>query len=410
LSLEKGRPFSISFMNSMKAVILVLFVGGSARAANDSVSLESGETVKGEISRETFKGINIGPRSIAKAQVAPDGIVYDKKPDQLTRGQDSLRGRDYKAAHRGFQAVIQLCEAASAAAAAEKDAKAAKGAKKPAAKPAPKSAVPIRPIFYQHALWGEAQTFAEEGDSKEAGVAIANLIKAFPESWYLQEALLLKVRLAGEDPAAFDAAATEAIKQAGAAGAGSEIGDQINLLKAENLVRKGSADEAQKVYASLRGSSVKRVADASKLAMAMIQLDKDPVQAKITFNDLLNTSKDRMILCGAARGLGDALVKEMKGDKTMDGLRLALESYLRAEVVYFPARGDPTEAHQAALLSGAQCSEQISQMASKDKKSSKVQEGFRTLAKDLYKELKAVYPKSEGARKSEAALSRLQGQ
>ncbi len=396
----------------MKTILIALFLGGFARALADTVLLESGETVKGEITKETVKGLNIGARSYTRAQVVPDGITYDKKPDHLQKAQDALRSRDHKAAHQGFRAVIQLCESALGAG---QDTKAnGKGAKKQAAKAAPKSAISIRPLFLQHALWGEVQTYTDEGEPGRAAAAIASLLKACPDSWYLQEALLLKVRLAGDDAAAFSAAADEAIKVAGAAGAGAEIEDRIKVLKAENLARQGKKPEALKLYGELKGSSVKPVAEAAKLAIARGQLETDTVQAKITFVDLLRGSKDRSILCGAAQGLGDAQLKEMKGEKSIDALREALESYLKAEVLYFPAQGEPNDAHQAALLRGAQCAEEISQLAAKDggkeKKNARIQEGFRAVAKDLYRELKAVYPKSEGARKADQALNRLQGQ
>ena len=86
----------------------------------------------------------------------------------------------------------------------------------------------------------------------------------------------------------------------------------------------------------------------------------------------------------------------------------ALETYLRAAVLYFPAEGDPTEPHQEALLRAAECAQEISALLKKDSKSkdTKTQEGFSVVARDLLRELTTTYKDSPTARKAEGLRGR----
>jgi hypothetical protein len=390
--------------------IFVLGVGTrlqAGAAASDTVRLVGQpDPVKGEITKESVRGITVGSRTYALSQVVLEGIEYDPPaPEQLTRAEDDLRARDFARAHSGFRAVRDLAEVPSAPPAEKAG---AKGGKKPA-KAAPKAgAGGVRTIFLQHALWGEVRTFRDEGNEAGTAAAIEDLLKAFPDSRWLAEALVLKVKIAKASAASI----VEAKKLAEAAGAGPDLADRIDLLEAKALLESGKKPEAQKKLVILSKSSVKEVADEANLALAQESLAKGDsgsiVQAKMMFNAVLRSSKNRAILCGAAQGLGDTQLKEMGAKETADGLRDCLESYLRAAVLYFPASGDAQEPHQTALLSGAKVAEKLMKyVAANEKKNVRAQEGYRNVARDLYREIENVYPRSEAAKQARAAIGRL---
>ena len=392
--------------------IFVLCAGArlqAGAAASDTVRLiGQNDPVKGEITKESVKGITVGPRTYPLSTVVLEGIEYDPPPpEQLTKAEDDLRARDFPRAHSGFRAVKALAEPASAAPAEKAG---AKGGKKGPAKAAASKAGAggVRTIFLQHALWGEVRTFRDEGNEAGTAAAIEDLLKAFPDSRWLSEALVLKVRIAKASPESI----AEAKKLAEAAGAGPDLADRIDLLQAKSLMETGKKDEAVKLYQKLAKSPLKDVADEAKLSLAQELLAKGDsgsiVQAKMMFNEVLRSSKNRAILCGAAQGLGDTQLKEMGAKETPDGLRDCLESYLRAAVLYFPASGDPQEPHQAALLSGAKVAEKLMKfVATTEQKNVRAQEGYRSVARDLYREIENVYPRSDAAKQARAAIGRL---
>lgn len=374
--------------------------------------LQNREEVKGDIKKETFREVTIalpagGAKSYSLSQIAPDGIVYENEPQELRDAKEALREREFPRAHRGFRTVIELCEAASERPGA-KDA----GKKKEKAKVQPRpvvAATTIRPIFLQHALHGEVETFAAEGKQAEALKAIDELLDAFPDSYFLTRVLFQQVRLAG--PKGFDAAVAAAKKRATEVGAAEEVVHRLDLMRAQQLARDKKAAEAVAIYRELERSPVKSVSDAARLGLAEATLSGgNTVQAKIEFNGLLRDAADRPTQCGAARGLGDTLVKEMKGEQNAEGLREALESYLRAVVSYFPADGDPTEPYQEALFSAARCAEDLMNLSKKGdpkKTDPRAPEGYRVIARDLYQDLISGYPGTDGARKAAEAVRRL---
>ena len=385
---------------------LVLFLSVSAVLRADTVTvIDVKDPVRGEITKESIRGIAINQggatRNIARSQIAADGITYDNEPAQMRDAREALKDRQFTRAHRSFQAVIDLCRAAAGGGDAKVGAKGAKKAPKAGAK----GAGAIRPIFLQHALWGQVQAYQEEGNMAGALAAIDDLLESHSDSWYLQEALVRKVRITMETGGEAAKVADEAVKLAEAAGAGAEVGDYIKLLQAEGLVKQGKRDEAVKIFSGLTRSPVKSVSERAKLAIAQEQLAKgELVPAKMAFMELLR-SKDRATLCGAACGQGDALMKEMGADrKTVEGLREALENYLHAVVKYFPAQVDPKEPYQEAILSAAQCAEALMKLSAKNQKA---QEGFRTLARDLYRDIQTYFPGSEAAKKAATAITKL---
>jgi hypothetical protein len=152
---------------------------------------------------------------------------------------------------------------------------------------------------------------------------------------------------------------------------------------------------------------VNEVSERAKLKVAQVQLKKGSLSdAILNFRDLLRRSDRRSILCGAAVGLGDARILEMKkaNNMTSSGIRDALESYLEAVVLYFPEGGDPAAiaSHQTALIKAAQYAEAL-MTNSKEKE----QEGFHSLARDLYRDITSSYPGTETAKKAQDALKKL---
>ncbi len=378
----------------------------------DSVRLANGEEQRGEVRKEAVGGVLIvipgaGARNIARRDIAPDGVTLEGMPQPLREAREALPGRDFARAHTGFRATIHLAEAASGAAAAKPAGKNGKDKDKKA-KAAPPGAgkAQIRSVFLQHGLYGEVQTFAEEGKADDAIKAVDELLAAVPDSWYFAEAVLLKIRLLAQkkNAAELTAAVEDAKKKAEAASVGPELTDRIELLLAESLALAGKPDEATKGYEKLSKSSIPAVRDTARLGLAQAQLAKGSlVDAKITFSLLGKESKDRSVLCGAVLGLADAQMQEMKGKKTIEGLQEALENYVRAAIVNPPDEGESTENVQAAYLRAGACAEELVQLL----KEPKLQEAYKAQAREIYRELQSFYPHTEGAKKAEAAVKRL---
>jgi hypothetical protein len=389
-------------------------------SAADTIRKVKGETITGDIVKETSQEIQINSgakaQRIARREIAPDGIAYDGEPRELIEGKAALAQREFEKAHQNFQSLIQVLQAASGSADSGKNEKNEKNGKAKQ-KVAPKKAIlssAIRPIFLQHALYGEVQTYAAEGKADELGESVEALLKHAPDSFYLLEALLAKVGQAidqGDEPKVAEAA-KYAKERAAAAGVGAEVGDHIEILRAKYLLEHNKAKEAEGLYESLQKSPVGVVADMAKLGLAQIQLASGQiVPAKMTFNRLLRESKESIVKCSAHRGLGDAQMKEMQASRTTaDGLREALESYLRAVVICFPAEGDSPEPYQQALLGAGACAEEMVAFCKKDpknQKDAKPQDEYRKLARDLYNDVLHYFPQSEAAKKAREALGKL---
>ena len=379
------------------------------RLSADVVRLTTGEELRGEVRKEAVREITLAgqggsARAIPRNQIAPDGIAYDNEPRELRDGRTALEQREFGGAHSNFRAVIAMCDAASGEKAAEAK---AKDGKKP--KAAPKVVGTTRMIFLQHALWGEARTYADEGNLQNAAAASKTLVDRVPESWYLQDALLLRVRSlqAAGDTGALGVAVKESVEVATKAGVGAEVGDLIRLIQADTLARSGKAAEAQKIYKELERSPVKRVSDQAKLGLARLLFAAgDPINAKIGFKELMTGSKDRSVLCAAALGLGEAQLKEI-GEPSAgnaEGLRDALDTFLRAGVLYFPSDSDAADAHQAALLKAGQVAAQLFVVFKKDAKKA---EAYRALAQDLYQDVQRTYPRTAAAKAAQTEMAKL---
>ena len=293
----------------------------------------------------------------------------------------------------------------------------AKNEKNGKAKPkvAPKKAMSsaIRPIFLQHALYGEVKTYAAERKADELAESVDALLKQTPDSAWLLDALLKRAQVAIDqgDEAKLAEAAEYAKQKASAAGAGAEVADHIAIRRAQYLVTHNKAKEAETLYEELQKSPVGVVAEQAKLGLAEIQLASGQiVPATQTFRRLLRESKESIVKCSAHRGLGDAQMKELQARPTLEGLREALENYLRAVVICFPGEGDSLEPYQQALLSAGACAEEMVAFCKKDPKSqkdSKPQDDYRKLARDLYNDLLKYYPQSAAAKKAQESLGKL---
>ncbi len=389
MSLIKGPFMCFRIFPALSLIYSIISIPADLPA--DTVQLTDGSSVQGEISKETVKGISIRTSGrtrniiIPLSEIVPNGTIYDEKPLRLEEAENDLRSSEYSRAFSGFKAVIQLTEGA------------AKNGNRRGG---------VRPIFHQHALYGQIKAVQGMRNVKNTLAAIDILLKYYPDTMYLQEVLLLKIRMAAAsgDASAVNGAIQEAEAQAKTAGAGAEISDQIQRVQAELLERGGKKAEALKIWQALAQSRVKEVEEVAKLKVAENQLEKgDMIQAKITFNELLRRSKSRSVLCGAAVGLGDTQIKEMEAINrtSADGLRDALESYLEAVVLHFPAPGDSPLSHQDALVKAAQCAEKLMKVDGKNS------EGYLTVTRDLYRDIKSTYPQSEWAKKADVALQRL---
>ncbi len=366
-------------------------------SAADTIRKVKGETINGDIVKETSQEIQINSgakaQRVARREIAPDGIAYDGEPRELIEGKAALAQREFEKAHQNFQALIQFLQAASGGADSGKSEKNEKNGKAKQ-KVAPKKAIlssAIRQIFLQHALYGEVQTYAAEGKADELGESVDALLKHAPDSFYLLEALLAKVRqaISQGDEAKVAEAGEYAKQRAATAGVGAEVADRIAILRAEYLLKHNKVKEAESIYQELQKSPVGVVAELAKLGLAEIQLTSGQiVPAKMTFNRLLRESKEPLVKCSAHRGLGDAQMKEM----------------------HFPAEGDSPEPYQQALLGAGACAEEMVVFCKKDpknQKDAKPQDEYRKLARDLYNDVLHYYPQSEAAKKAREALGKL---
>src|SRR5207249_4657334 len=137
----------------------------------DTVRLVGGEEVRGEIRKETVSGLVIqsgaAARNLSRQQIAPDGVTHENLPQALREAREALTSRNFGEAHRGFRTVIALCEAVAAPVEAKQAGQKADPKKKPA--PAQRSsAAAVRPIFHQHALYGEVKTCEAEGKDRKS--------------------------------------------------------------------------------------------------------------------------------------------------------------------------------------------------------------------------------------------------
>jgi len=381
----------------------------------DTVRKLKGETITGDIVKETSQEIQINTagkaQRIPRREIAPDGITYDGEPRELAEGQAALSAGEYDKAHRNFQSIIQVMMAPAGGDSAKNE-KNGKAKQKVAPKKAISSA--IRPIFLQHALYGEVRTYFAERKADELGESVDALLKSFADSAYLLDALVKRAQLAIDqgDEAKVAEAAEYAKQKASAAGAGAEVGDRIAILRAQYLAGHNKTKEAETLYEELQKSPVPVVAELAKLGLAEIQLASGQiVPAKMAFNRLLRESKESIVKCSAHRGLGDVQMKELQaGRPTLEGLREALEDYLRAVVLCFPGEGDSPEPYQQALLNAGACAEEMVAFCKKDPKSqkdSKPQDDYRKLARDLYNDVLQYYGQSEAAKKAGEALGKL---
>ncbi|MGH9361980.1 MAG: hypothetical protein ACRD2T_08680, partial [Thermoanaerobaculia bacterium] len=267
---------------------------------SDIVRLQSGEEVRGEIRKETFRDLSIavqggGVRSFPRRDIASDGIVYEGEPTELRGAKDALDAREFQRAHAGFDAILAVCGAAAGGGADGKKAEGKNGGKggrdkterDKKGKAAPKAAAAagtIRPIFCQHAHYGKVRAYHLEGKADEAISAIDDLLAAEPDTSHLIDVLLLKVELltAKGDEARLKDASDDAVRRAAAAGLGAEVGDRIKIARADQYVKQGKAADAQKLYREIERSPVRQVADRARLGLAQLQLAaKDLRSARI---------------------------------------------------------------------------------------------------------------------------------
>jgi hypothetical protein len=236
--------------------------------------------------------------------------------------------------------------------------------------------------------------------------------KALPGSIWVREAYREAVRalirakspskalaLAGEAPKAFEAAEFPA-----------EAQDEAKLLRAEALEASGQAGDARSIYNVLTNSKDVKVRGRALLGAARAAYQaNDKARAESQFRAILDEKDvERSVRCGAARGLGDALLSKPGTEKDYPKLRAVADVYAKALAVHFPARGEPTDDREASLHQGAIVYDMLADLC-KDPKDARAAELWKQTAKQLREELLKLYKSSPYRAENEKRLAQAAG-
>lgn len=265
-----------------------------------------------------------------------------------------------------------------------------------------------RQIWKPRALIAQGRALVSAGKFEDAGKAFVAAAKALPTSIWVREAYREGVRaliraknpgealkFAGDAPAAFKAAEFP-----------DEAQDEAKLLRAEALEASGQAGDARSIYNVLTNSKDVKVRGRALLGAARAAMaQKDTTRAEAQFRAILDEKDvERSVRCGAARGLGDALLSKPGTDKDYAKLRAVAATYAQALAVHSPARGEPTEDREAALHQGALVYDMLAALC-KDAKDARARELWTENAKQLRQELVRLYKNSPYRPENEKKLA-----
>lgn len=335
---------------------------------------------KGEIVEETAAKIMLktadGVKPFKREEI--QRVEYGGEPMGFRQAEILMNKNDPEAAAKAYKAVADECDAGKQ-----------------------------RAIFKPRAFVLQGRALVAAGNFSDAGQAFEAAIKANPKGPLLRDATREGVRayIRGNNAAKASAIATEAKKSFSEAELPEVAQDEAQLLLAEAYEASGKAAEARSAYNLLTNSRDPQVKGRASLGAARSALiSNDVARAASQFKNILSDDKvERSVRCGAARGLGDAIMKQPGIAKDYAKLREAAKAYADALAVHFPARGEPSEDREAALHEGAKVYDLLAEVSGSDK-DGKAREAFTTNARQLREELLRLYKTSPFAKENEQKL------
>ncbi len=265
-----------------------------------------------------------------------------------------------------------------------------------------------RALFKPRALLLQGRALVAAGKFDEAGDAFQAAIKANPKGPLLREATREGVRAynRGRNTGKSTPLASEAKKSFADAELPEVTQDEAQLLLAESYEAAGKAAEARSIYNLLTNSKDPQVKGRGSLGAARAAfIGKDIDRAESQFRQILSDKDvERSVQCGAARGLGDAILSRPGAAKDFQKLRAAAKAYAEAVSVRAPARGEPTDDREAALHEGAKVYDLLAELGGD--KDGKAKEAYAAIAKQWREDLVRLYKTSPYARENEQKLAK----
>jgi tetratricopeptide (TPR) repeat protein len=377
-------------------VAIATFVGlliGGVSAAQDTVTLKDGSTKTGTIQDADFRGIKLavtgggGTTTIKRDDVA--SITLGAQPKEFKAAEeDLLRGR-FEEAVTNFQAVIENTK--------------------------------NRPIFKQEAFMGLARANAGLQKPDDAIKALKTLLEQFPQSWHLEQAQDMVVRVLLLTGKASDAAAFAQSEEGRVAKLeqSGPIVEHLKLQKARASLAAGQTKEA-KSDASAIASGTSPGAGAAKVLLAEIALaDKDVAGAENLFKEALKVVAAKSDRAAAFNGLGSILLEKGKNERKTDLIREAQLLFLRTALVLPPDAGEPTDAHEAGIFNAAVSFQYLGELGApaagskaetkSEGKPDDVQARNMQRARENFRRLLSLYPQSKYANEAQQRLQKLGG-
>lgn len=342
---------------------------GAAGTA-DVIHLTNGKRRTGEIEEEFATKVRIkiqgAIENVKREEIAR--IEYRERPAQFNETDSAIRRGDGEGAVKAAQSAVTACEAGKA-----------------------------RPIFKSHSLLrlGRALVCAQKyGDAGDAFLACCSAAPAGPN---LREAVREGARAYIRADRAKEASdlAEKAKDWMKKAELSDEAIDEAGLVGAEALEAQGKMEDARMAYSLLTNSKDPRVKGRASLGAARGALaSKDIERAEGKFREILaDKDIERSVKCGAARGLGDAIMARPGAKKDLEKLRSAATAYAQALAVAFPGRDEPTSDREAALAADAEVYDLLVALSSGEK-DQKARELYQNMARQLREELVRLYKNS----------------
>jgi hypothetical protein len=337
---------------------------------------------KGEIVEELVSKVLLKSGGDAKP-IKRDEIAridYGGEPTAMRQAQVYLQKNDAEGAAKAFGDAVKEIESGKA-----------------------------RGIFKPHALLGQGRALALSGKFAEAAEAFQGALKAQANWVLLRDATRECVRSlirAGDAKKALQIA-TDAKAKFKDAELPEEAQDEAQLLKAEALEASGQPGEARSIYTLLTNSRDPKVKGRAALGAARAAFaGKDIERAEAQYRQIIGEKDvERSVRCGAARGLGDAIMSRPGAAKDFQKLRAAAAAYAQAVAVHFPARGEQTQDREGALHEGAKVYDALAELSAGEK-DAKARELYASIARQLREELVRLYKTSQYRAENEQKLAK----
>jgi tetratricopeptide (TPR) repeat protein len=232
----------------------------------------------------------------------------------------------------------------------------------------------LRPVMRQGVLYHGAVANLRLGKPDEALAKYTTLLQEFPKSRYLLPVgqSLLSIYLAKDD-ATGAARALEPVLAASKDAASDEaLGAALGVLRGRLLEEQKQYDEAEKAYtgATRAAKADPDVITGAKLGLARCAQKRGQAgEAERSFRELAAADAPNSLLAGAWNGLGDIALEAATSKRDVDGLRVALLSYLRGVVLYVPGPGEVSDEYERSLAGASKSFKAIGELeANADRK------------------------------------------